>query len=181
MACRCEKKSDECPENTADFCTNCFLNHAEKKVKKTLKKAGIKKGDKILLINDKTAKGVVNEFLFRSIIKGLPLEIHIKASFDENDLKIYEKIIIPDSLDDSSERILIGILNAEQLDENNKIARLLENLSEKEIEACAKIKNLVYESAHKKSRILSIFDKIEQYYPGSKLSFIKAVKELRQL
>lgn len=181
MNCVCGKETNKELEKIADFCTGCFCNHVEKKVKKTLRYADIKKNDKVLLINDKTQKGVINEFLFKSIIKGLPIQLVIKDKLDENGFSEFDKIILQDSLDDASEKILIDILNANANNESTKFIRLLENLSEKEIEAYAIIKNISYEKAYKKSHILTIFDKVEEKYPGSKLSFTKAIKELRQL
>lgn len=181
MNCQCGKLIEKELENIANFCIPCFTNHIEKKVKKTIREAGIQKNQKVLLINDKTVKGVVSEFLFKLIIKDLPLKLEIKEAFDEQNLNNYDKIILQNNLDDCSEDILLTILNAKQTGKSNKIICTIENLSEKEILAYAKIKHLNYEKELTKSRILTIFDKIEQKYPGSKLSFTKAIKELRPL
>lgn len=184
MKCiKCTKKSEIKLGHIGDTCKSCFLKIAEKRVRKQLRiNSQIKKNDKILFINNGSKEFYVGEYLFKKIIKGLPVKITTKKSSKLNiSAKKHSKIIIPWSLDDEAEQFLNFVFNKKKQSRfSKKTIKLLKCLSEEEIEMFAKIKKFKYKKpkTKQKPKIRQMLDLLEQRYPGYKFSLLNSIKSL---
>ncbi len=178
MKCqKCNKSATVIFKHLGNLCDNCFIDVVEKRVKKELRnKWKFKKDQRILIIEDETKEGKVSSYLAKLVTKDLPLFIEIKKNIDLNkESDNYDVIFIPWSLDNEIQSFLGNIFGNKEieLEKNNKIIKLLKNLSEEEIEMVAKVKNISF-IKKEVSELKQFIENIEKKYPGSKFALLKS-------
>ena len=157
---KCRRAASVSFRHLGELCRNCFLDVIEKRVRKGLRLSkAIRKNDKILIIDNGSVESAVGRHLLKRIIKGLPVRIICKKanlpmpdSVDKKSYyKIYDKIIIPWSLDDEAEEFLEFLFNKKKpLKFGRNAVKLLKPVSEDELAMFAKLNQLKYEKPGKK-------------------------------
>ncbi len=181
MKCiRCTKEVEyEMPNQ--ELCQTCFLELIESRAKKALSKQNLKKGDKILIIDDGSKEFLVGEYLFRKLMQKVPIVIEIKkkdAINLENAQKEYTAIILPQDMDDEAESLIDAMINNKTL-QKNKIINVLQNVYDREVKIFADIKKFKY-TEQEKSKIQNALNKIEQKYPQAQFAMVQNIKALKK-
>jgi len=143
----------------------------ERRAKMELKRAGdVKKGDKILLMNDRSKEFRVSELFLRSITQKVPCTIKISESEEPAD-----KVIIPWDADDEALMALQHICEQKPLFNQGKI-KLLKGLLDSEVALVAKLKGIKYEEKNATNPAKPLLDNLEKLYPGTKFSLGKSTE-----
>lgn len=180
MECaRCKKTVEEKLEQQ-QLCQDCFVELIEQRTRKTLAKKGLKKGDKILIIDDGSKEFIVGEYLFRKIIEKVPLTIEIKKK-EETDIEKarqeYTAIILPRDMDDEAETLLLAMINNIPLQKDNTI-NVLEKVYDEEVKIFADIKKFNYKE-QEKSHIKKSLETIKQKYPQAEFALMQHIKAIK--
>ncbi|MBS3175856.1 hypothetical protein J4457_01325 [Candidatus Woesearchaeota archaeon] len=160
----------------------------EKRVRKDCRShKWFQKGSKVLLINDDSTEYHVEKAILQSILKEMPLTIEEKKVGIgwEKDLLIlakdYDRVVIPKDMDDEILGFFEALFFNKQVENipEDKIITILGNVSDAEVIAYAKAKNLPLKGGNKDS-LAEKLDQFEQRYPGIKFSIKKSIEELRK-
>ncbi len=152
-----------------------------RRAKKELRQNPLKKGDRVLVLDDKTSNSDVAAAILKDIIKGMPVKI--TKSSKPSAKSRFNKIILPNSLEDECEELLRFIFDKEKMKKYPKnTIKLLKNIKADEIEKIAKAKKIKPKRKKaKKSRIKIMLDALEKRYPNYKFSLLNSRKEFESL
>jgi hypothetical protein len=188
MKCiKCSKDADVKIEDK-NFCSDCFCEVIEKRVKKDVRnqrifstndKNKIKSGMNILILDD--------GYLLKSIIKDRRISLeaekiklfNIKKDYDPK--KRYDKMIVPWNLDDEAAEYISSLLQgimSKRKDDKKTIIPLI-GVTDNEALIFSKIKKLKYKinKQHNDARIM--IEKLDKKYPGTKFSILKTIRKTR--
>jgi tRNA(Ile)-lysidine synthase TilS/MesJ len=159
---KCHKCSKDAGYKHVDkwYCTRCFTDICEQKIKHNLRRYSIKK-DRRIMIGDKAC-----EYVFRKVIN-LPVKI-VKAKGDYK--------VVPWTLDDENEMFLKRYFKSKPQKEDKSIIKLFCPLSKDDVKQYCEIKKIGYNP--EKTEINLILDKIDSKYPGTKTSLLKSEEKL---
>ncbi len=189
MKCvKCGKKAEIKVQNQM-ACKDCFLQIIQKRVRKELRiKEPIERNDKILIIDDGSAGAKLSEYLFRDIIKDLPVEIVVKKMKYELGKKVagkYDKLIIPWSTDYEDEYFLECLFTGKKPNylghytlEDKRYIKLLIQVTDQETKDFADIKKMYYQIKKKDSQVTRFLTKLEEEYPSIKFSLLNSIRYL---
>lgn len=164
----CQKCKQEKELYTGKLCGFCLIIVLEKRIKKNIKEqGGLRRNDKILFLINNSLESKASEYFFKKIFSEMPLEIDY-----EDKGKQYDKLIIPGSSESIIEEFLDALFSNKKFNFGKQLI-FLESLTGEEIKDVAKIKNF-----SEKLIQHELLDKIEEKYPGSKLSLLKSIKVL---
>ena len=136
-----------------------------------LKRAGeVKKGDIVLLMNDRSKEAKVSELFLRSITEKVPCTIIVSEKEQKAD-----KIIIPWDADDEALMTMQHICEQKPIFNQGKI-KLLKGLLDSDVALVAKIKGIEYKETKSDSPAKPLLDKLEKLYPGTKFSLGKTTQ-----
>ncbi len=172
MKCfKCKKETELEIHHLGIICSFCFEEVIEKRVRKEIKDFGwLKKDDLVVILNDGSPEAAMSEYLIKTVVKGLPFTVEKKK--DLQDIPLNAKIVLPWSAEKESNDTLLNLFN-NKLEVNNKFLKLLQSISEEEIDAFCKIKNL--SGTRKPAK--DLLAKFEKRYPGTRVAFLKGIKE----
>lgn len=191
MKCfKCKRKANlELGHIPGMLCNSCFLKLIEKRVRKQIRINKLfSKNDNVLLLNDGTKEFYVTQILLENILKHLSLNtffLKINDRFNLNQKKInaivkkakINKVIIPWNLDNEVEQNLEMMFT--RVKHEKSYIKLLRNVSEKEIEAFACIRNLKYKKSKPfNQEINEMLSKLEKDHPDIKFSMRKSFNVL---
>lgn len=188
---RCVKCGKAAEEKSIAACKNCFVKIIEKRVRKEIRINRLfRKGDRVALIDDKSAEAKVSGFMIKSILGNLPMEFSVKkADYHLGKLSggKSDKVIIPWCADLESEYLLSCVFenkNPEHLGHFMKggkmYIKLLLPLIRREVEEFARIKGLRYYKKKKKSQAMKMLDTLETEYPDIKFGVLRSSRELKR-
>tara|TARA_Y100000310_G_scaffold345848_1_gene471288 strand:+ start:5453 stop:5908 length:456 start_codon:yes stop_codon:yes gene_type:complete len=145
----------------------------EKRTRKEISKNSVRNA-KILVVNDGNCNGEVNAYLIKKIVT-ITDKINYAKKMRNN--KDYDFISVSDTADDEANRFLEFMLNSSKEKSPKKIIKLLKKSLSSEVFAYAEIKRIKYSKKTKSSEI-SLLDKLEEQYKGSKQGLSKASEKL---
>lgn len=179
---KCARCTKEIEKNMPQdgVCQNCFLELIEHRAKKALSKQNLKKGDKILIIDDGSKEFYAADFLFRKLMDKVPLTIDTKKKETvdvEKAQKEYTAIIVPQDMDDAAETLIIAMINNKQL-KKDKTINVLENIYDREVKLFADIKKFKY-TEQEQSDIKKALNKIETKHPNSEFAMLQSLKAMK--
>jgi hypothetical protein len=169
-----------------EFCRNCFISIIEKRVRKELRVSeAIKRGDALLIIDDRSCSAKLNIQLIKKIVGDIT-EIKVKKqkSFDINKkIDFKGKVIVPWNLDDEIILFMKCFLNNvpfKNLGNHDNSVKPLLCLKKDECELYCKLLGIKFEQkkTEENKDIIEFVDKIEKKYPGSKFSILKSSKQM---
>lgn len=148
-----------------------FCKTIEKRVRRDVRiKYPFSKGDKILVIDDGTAKGFAAQELLKSVLQSMPVEITVKDHFEEG----YDKVILPYSGDDILQDFL-GELFEKKKSSIGAGVPFLAGLLQSEVDAYAKIKGFSGKFKEKNATL----EDLEKRFPGGKFALMKSRELLK--
>jgi hypothetical protein len=158
-----------------EFCKSHFFELVEKRAKEAIRDIGwLKKGEKILVVNDGTAAGVASEYLLKKVVGGLPLKITVRRKIVQAvGAKGFDRIILPYSLDDKIEIFLKAMFEQNKVKTDKKQLLLAGHLANDELEQFLKLKHLTFRQK-KKSKLGLLLDKLEQRLPKTRFALARA-------
>ncbi|MFQ5474979.1 MAG: hypothetical protein ACE5DM_04035 [Candidatus Nanoarchaeia archaeon] len=165
MKCaRCDKEAT-CKYVDKQVCERCLTDLVEKAVRKQLRTAGIKKGDKILVIGESSKWFVKN-------ILTVPCEIQYE---DRITKETADHTILPITTDDIGKNLLESFFNDQDMKKMKGIA-LFARVTDDALAAFCKIKRIKYkrESCEEKDLV----DSLERQYPGTKNALAQSAQSL---
>lgn len=156
-----------------------MLYKLEKRVRRDIRLHNpFKKGEKVLVLDNKTKESCLTLYLLKRITNGLNLNIKVKK---QKNLAVkqngYAKIILPLDGDDIIENFMNHLTSKqkERQDESKNKIFFLKTILDKEVaEAVKKLGYNCKESIHE-------LDKTEKRYPGSKFAFLKSIRFLKNI
>jgi len=181
MKCaRCQKEVEKnMPQD--GMCQNCFVDLVENRARKALSGKNLKKGDKILIVDDGSKEFIVGEYLFKKILEKIPLTINVKKK-DKIDLekaqKEYTAIILPQDMDDEAETLITAMIENKPL-QKEKIINVLQNVYDKEVKLYADIHKFDY-LEQEKGKIQKAISKIEKSYPQVQFAIVQSIKSMQK-
>ena len=189
MNCYKCKKEAEQKIGDKDLCSSCFMRLAEKRIRKCLRDAGIKKGDKILVLEPITEHFIekILTMPFEKVSKKLE-DFGIKKLSDvysNSKLKDYiEKeivntVIIPWTKDHEIEQILGNLLQNETKLIDERFVKIFKTLTQKNVIEISKKIKIKYKQ-EKFSAALNKIEELEEKYPGTKDSMLKSGDKLEE-
>lgn len=158
---------------------------ALRRARKEVSRSPLRRGDRVLILDDRSINPAVGEALLREIIGGLPVAIKRAEKLTQG----YNRVIVPSSLEDECVEFLQFILEKKPMAKYPKSAiKLLRSLKEGEIEAVARSKNIAKSAKpgkkgkkQEKCRERIMVDRLESRYPGYKFSLLNSRKEFEGL
>ena len=167
---KCKSAAEHDLPGLGPICSSCFLTVMERRAKMELKRAGeVKKGDIVLLVNDRSKEAKVSEYFLRNIVAKVPCKIIISEKEQKAD-----KIIIPWDADDEALMTLQHICEQKPLFKGK--IKLLKGLLDSEVALVAEIKGFEYQETKSDSPAKPLLDNLEKLYPGTKFSLGKTTQ-----
>ena len=179
---KCSKESCDKKAAAEGLCKSHFFELVERRAKEAIRGIGwLKKGEKVLVVNDGTAGGVASEYLLKKVVGGLPLKITVRRKVGQaGGAKGFDRIAMPNSIDDKIEMFLRQVFEAKKLKRGKKELWLVEHLADNEIEQFLKLKNLKFRQK-KKSKLGLLLDKLEQRLPKTRFALARASELFRKV
>ena len=179
---KCAKESCDKKAAAEGLCRSHFFELVERRAKEAIRGIGwLKKGEKVLVVNDGTAAGVASEYLLKKVVGGLPLKITVRRKLGQaGSAKGFDRIVMPYSIDDKIEMFLRRMFENKKLKKGNKELWLVEHLANDEIEQFLTLKNLKFRQK-KKSKLGLLLDKLEQRLPKTRFALARASETFRKL
>ena len=164
---KCEKCTHKAEFRLVDkwYCSRCFTELVEQKIRHNLRRYDIKK-DSIILATD--------ELCVQVLKKVINMPVRIVSGKQKADY-----IALPWTLDDENEEFLKTFLEKKSLKEDKRIIRLFYSLSKDDVKAYCRLKKIEYHP--KKSEINEILDRFDRKYPGTKTSILRSGETLSNL
>ena len=153
---------------------NRELDLIEKRVRKEIRKQGwMKKGARILLIDDGSINAQLQELLLNSIKGGMPLHIEKNAVGEEG----FDCVLVPETKDERNHSFLKHLFSAKPA-QKTKTLSILASLSVEEVHAYAQSKGNTEEKKEQRNvNKLNRFELLEKKYPGLSSAFQKSIEE----
>ncbi|MFH0874440.1 MAG: hypothetical protein V1859_00755 [archaeon] len=197
MLCeKCKKKT--IIKSTYKYCDECFLEIAEKRIRKEIRLNNlIKKNDNLLFIDSENYLTHISVFFIKRILKGMPYHCDITKSkfyqkkFSEKSKTIakHNVIVLPICLDYECEQFLGSFMEGKNPGHigNYKKGKLMliKPLLCLTREECERIALILYKKKpkkeQKKSEISSFLDSLEKAHPETKHSLLKSIYALKKV
>ncbi|MFH1849717.1 MAG: hypothetical protein ABH879_06025 [archaeon] len=171
MACRCGKRAATNFSHLGSLCKRCFSAIIEKRVRRELRNAGIRPGQRVLVM------GRVAGFFARKILT-MPLDISVVRR-DGRIPKGYDAVIVPWTLDDEVERFLQDVFSGRQPRAGNGHVKLFRTVTRDELSEFCMLNRLRYSC--KKNRLGRLLDRFSAKYPETKFSLLKSIERISKL
>lgn len=186
MTCvKCRRKTGTNIAQIGEICQKCRYRILEDRIRKRITIAGIKKNDKVRIVNDE-----ITIAMFKKIIGKLPLTIKISSK----PIKGYKFVIAGKNQDELAEELMNCIITGKKIAKQKEI-QIMQDISEADREFLAKklgitikkMKNTrIFQSCKqglhqmKNTTLGKLLDKLETKYPGSKTGMLKQVMGYRK-
>jgi hypothetical protein len=165
MTCaRCGKDSND---------TLCIVHSIERRARRTLSAAKVKKNCSICIVNDGTMGGVVTASVARRILT-VPARVVERKKLPKT---AFDVVIVPGSVDAYAASFLAAALGTPQ--SPSPVVMLLEDVPEADIRAYAKTAKLIYRKTAKLDEARQLVDALEQHSPGTAFGLKKSAKKLQ--
>jgi hypothetical protein len=167
LCARCGKtaKSGHCPL--------CLPERVERKARRTLAAANLKKYCTVCIVNNGTAAGVVTAFIAKKIIT-TTVKITEQRRVPS---KRYDVILAPGSADTIAASFLAVVLG--ETKNEPPVTNLLENVTQEEIRWYAEIKRLIYRQQESTDDARQLVDALEHHSPGTIFGLKNSAKKLQ--
>lgn len=161
VSCRCGRRPEAFFQHLEPLCRDCFFGVVHRRCRKAFKDfGGLKPRQKVCL-----AGGRALEALFKTTVKGLPLEYV--------PLEQAEVVIVGRTADDVAEDFLKQLFSGRLEPDKNNVLNLFENLSQAELERYCELGSIKCEN-NEKSVLRKHLEALEQRYPGTFFALQKA-------
>lgn len=164
---KCEKCAHKAEFRLVDkwYCTRCFTELVEQKIRHNLRKYDIKK-DSIILATDELCVQVLKKVI------NMPVKI-------VTDKQKTDYVALPWTLDDENETFLKTFFEKNLIKSDKRIIKLFYALSKDDVKAYCRIKKILYNP--EKTGINEILDRFDKKYPGTKTSILRSGETLSNI
>ena len=177
MTCiKCARQEITTIKPIGNVCASCFCEIIEKRVRKELREFDwVKKGERVLLVNDGSQQAAVGIAIFRRILGSVPVDIKEAHSIDYS----FDRVVVPWSADEEVERRLQRVFEGKKEVEDVKVVHLMRTVMRDEIALYASVRGL-QGVPRKRSEFGAVLDRFDSRYPGMKLSLLRGVEALHE-
>ena len=149
------------------FCTWCFLDYFEKRVKRALRLRELKKGQKVLIVGELAA------YLFRTFVH-VPLIVRFGKRWKDADFSVIEWT------EDDEAVAFFGVFGENFKMRKNDDLKILQFLSDQDALDYAQIKHISFTSRKKDKDWLAFVMQFDDH-PEMKHTLVRNISELRKL
>lgn len=166
--CKCRKKKAP----GLDYCKKCFERIFEKRIRSELHNyPWFKKGEKVIFLDDESCKTEILKKLVLPLLEKARIEVKLSSKKPRKG-----RIISADNLEDVIVEFLTAVVENKPW-KKDKIIRPLRQLTDKEINQYAKLKDLK-EFKRKQNPALDLVNTLEQKHQETRFALLKSSEKL---